>query len=229
MQAVILAAGRGTRMGPLTESSPKPMIQVGGKSLLEHKFDILPDDVDEIIVIVGYLKEVIISTFGESYKGKKMTYIEQENIVGGTADALYKARDVLKDRFIVMMGDDIYDARDIQAALKHEWALVVQTVAGRSVGGRVVYDDELHIVEIAEGVSETGGSISTNLFVLDTRLFQHPMVPKAPDSSEMGLPQTVLAASKAFSIPVSVIEAQTWIQVSNPEDVAAAEAILGKN
>lgn len=216
-------------MGALTESCPKPMLEVGGKTLLEHKFDILPPEVDEIIVIVGYLKEVIMQRFGTAYNGRKMTYIEQKNIVGGTAEALYIAKEVLHDRFIVMMGDDIYDKRDIDAALHYEWSLVVQTTRERAVGGRIVFDENRHIVDIAEGVSEEGGAISTNLFVLDTRLFAYPMVPKAPGSSEMGLPQTVLAASKISGIPVSVIEAQSWIQISDPEDIARTTALIGKN
>lgn len=226
MQAVILAAGRGSRMGFLTDTVPKPMLQVKGKTLLEHKFDILPQDVSEVILVVGYLKEVIMSHFGDSYKGKKVSYVEQKNIIGGTADALYTAKDLLERRFIVMMGDDIYDARDISEALKYDWSLVVQTMEGRSVGGRVVFDEERHIVEIAEGVSETGGAISTNLFVLDPRLFDHPMVPKAPGSSEMGLPQTVLAASQASHIPVQVLEAHRWIQISDPDDMVRAELSL---
>jgi hypothetical protein len=127
-----------------------------------------------------------------------------------------------------MMGDDIYDAEDVTEALKYDWSLVVQTVEGRSVGGRVVYDDARHIIDIAEGVSETGGSISTNLFVLDTELFKYPMVPKAEGSTEMGLPQTVLAASKASGIPVQVLEARSWIQVSDPNDIEAAEQRLKK-
>jgi bifunctional UDP-N-acetylglucosamine pyrophosphorylase/glucosamine-1-phosphate N-acetyltransferase len=95
MQAVILAAGRGTRMGKLTEHSHKTMLQVAGKTLLEHKFDVLPDDVAEIILVVGYLGETIRARFGDSYYGRKLTYVAQENIVGGTMNALLQAQSIL--------------------------------------------------------------------------------------------------------------------------------------
>src|SRR5215212_8859235 len=107
MQAVILAAGRGTRMVELTTEVPKPMLEVSGKTLLEYKFDALPEEVAEVIIIVGYLGSVIQRRFGGEYKGKKLFYVEQEEL-NGTAGALWHAKDILKDRFIVMMGDDIY-------------------------------------------------------------------------------------------------------------------------
>lgn len=57
MQVVFLAAGEGTRMRPLTYHVPKPMVRAGGKNLLEHNIDALPDTVDEIVIVVGYLAE----------------------------------------------------------------------------------------------------------------------------------------------------------------------------
>jgi len=226
MQAVILAAGRGTRMGALTESLPKPMLAVAGKTLLEHKFDALPDDVDEIILVVGYLKEKIIEKFGDSDKGKKLTYIEQPNIVGGTMDALLQAKDVMTEKFLVMMGDDIYSRKDIEACRAFEWALLVQHVPDTKVGGCIVQDAAGHVTDIVEHAIEGEGFISTNFFVLDPRLFKHPAVPKAPGSSEVGLPQTVLAASKASGIPLNVVVATNWMQITNPEDIAWAERLL---
>lgn len=226
MQAVILAAGRGTRMGALTEMLPKPMLTVRGKTLLEHKFDALPETVQEIILIVGYKKEVIINRYGEQYQGKSIRYIEQKNIVGGTADALWQARDFLKDRFMVMMGDDIYAQEDIAACLSHEWSVLVSRVKDTSRGGKVVFDAAGNVVEIIEHPISGEGVVNTNLFVLDTRLFEQEPVEKDIGSSEKGLPQTILAAAQHFHIPLHVVEAQRWIQITTPEDVARVEALL---
>lgn len=212
-------------MGALTETLPKPMLEVAGKTLLEYKFDVLPEDVHEIILIVGYLKEEIIERFGDSYKGKRLIYIEQENIVGGTMDALLQAKGILTEKFLVMMGDDIYSSADITAVLAHDWALLVQRVPDTAVGGRVVIDADHNVLDIIEGGSGEG-AVNTNMFALDSRIFDFPPIPKAPDSTELGLPQTVLAASKASGIPLNVVEATRWIQITNPEDIAKAEKLL---
>lgn len=229
MQAVILAAGRGTRMGSLTEKLPKPMLEVNGKTLLEHKFDVLPEEVDEIILIVGYLKEKIHEHFGDSYKGKKLTYIEQKNISGGTADALWQAKDILTGRFLVLMGDDVYAPADLDACIAHEWALLVQHVPDVSVGGHVIIDSDQHVVDIVEHVHSGEGFVSSNVFALDTRIFDHPMSPKAPGSKEFGLPQTVLASSKISGVPFTIVEATQWIQITTPDDLAKAERLLSQH
>ena len=69
MQAVILAAGVGKRLKPLTDDLPKPMVRVNGRPILEYTLSILPKEIDEVILIVGYLKEKIIEYFGDSFKG----------------------------------------------------------------------------------------------------------------------------------------------------------------
>lgn len=212
-------------MGALTERLPKPMLEVAGKTLLEHKFDALPEEVHEIILIVGYLKETISEKFGDSYEGKKLIYIEQKNIVGGTMDALVQAKKYLSEKFIVMMGDDIYSKADIQAVLAHDWALLVQRVPDTSVGGRVVIDVDHHVSDIVEN-GEGEGAVSTNMFVLDPRIFDYPPVPKKAGSEELGLPQTVVAASKASGIPLSVVEATRWVQITSPDDVQRASDLL---
>lgn len=230
MQAVILAAGRGSRMGALTEKKPKPMLEVAGKTLLERKFDVLPESVDEIILVVGYLAESIKNAYGDTYGGKKITYVTQENIVGGTADALWQVRSLLAGKFVVMMGDDLYAREDISACLAYDWALLVKKVPDTAIGGRVIMDAENHVTDIIEGNSGSGvGMVNTNLLSLDTRIFDFPQVPKATGSSELGLPQTVLAASRAADIPLTVVEATSWIQITSPEDIRAAELLLSKH
>jgi len=228
MQAVILAAGRGTRMGELTATVPKPMLKVGDKTLIEHKLDILPQEIDEVIIVVGYLGHVIQQHFGGAYCGKRILYAEQENPTGGTANALWKAKDILQGRFLVLNGDDIYAADDIAACIKEkEWVVLVEEAAGPKSGGKVVLDKQGHVSDIQEGAHEGNLLLNTNTFVLDTRVFAQEPVPKAPGSAELGLPQTVLAACLTQAIDLVPVSATKLIQITAPEDIAAAEKALG--
>ncbi|KKW19225.1 MAG: Nucleotidyl transferase [Parcubacteria group bacterium GW2011_GWA2_51_10] len=228
-QAVILAAGRGTRMRDLTEGMPKALLEVEGKTLLEHKLDILPDSIDEVIIVVGYLGSHIQQRFGGHYRGKRLLYVEQENL-NGTAAALFLARDILRGRFLVLMGDDIYAREDLERCLNADgWALLVQKVPNMSEGGDVIQDARGQIIEIREG-SHAGkaGRVSTNMFILDTRIFTAPMIPKAPGSDEYGLPQTALAAASALEIPFTAFDTRQWIHISSPEDLEKASKMLAK-
>lgn len=212
-------------MNELTQDLPKPMLSVLGKTLLEHKFDVLPDDVDEIIIIVGYLGSIIHDRFGGSYKDKRILYIEQD-VLDGTAGALWRAKDILHDRFVVMMGDDIYAADDVLSCLekKDSWSMLVQKT-DHITGGSVQVDHSHHITGIVEN-SSGAGYAGTNLFALDTRLFSYDMVPKTEGSEEYGLPQTVVAASKESGIPFIAVPATEWIQITSPDDLERAENIL---
>ena len=64
MFTVILAAGKGTRMGDLAKETPKPMLRVLGKTLLEHKLEMLPESITDVIIVVGYLKDKITEVIG---------------------------------------------------------------------------------------------------------------------------------------------------------------------
>lgn len=227
MQAVILAAGRGTRMGTLTETLPKPLLEVGGKSLLEHELDILPDVVNEVIIIVGYLGNLIEERLGSEYGGKRLVYVHQE-VLDGTAGALWRAAPFLKDRFLVLMSDDMYSKEDAARIVeKSDWVLLAQQTEHMNPGGRIVTNDAGDVIAIEEGNHDgMSGLAGTNMFVLDTRLFKYPMVPKSAGSIEFGLPQSVLAAAKQSGVPFTIERATFWFQISDPDDLKKAEDVI---
>lgn len=223
MQAVILAAGRGTRMRELTDNMPKPLLEVDGKTLLHHKLEELPESIDEVIFIIGYQGTQIRNAFGDEEGGRKITYIEQDTL-DGSAGALWQAKDVLTGRFVVMMGDDLYGREDIErAAESQDWVI---GVSESMIGGKMVFDEHNAVIGIEEGKHSEPALTSTNLFGLDTRVFDFPMVPKSEGSDEYGLPQTVLAASIASGIPLRAQQATFWLQVGTPEDLPVAEQEL---
>src|SRR3989338_8556666 len=158
LQAVILAAGAGTRMRPLTNTVAKPLVTIAGRPLLDYTFDALPDEVGEVIMIIGYLGEQIRAYLGETYRGRSIRYVEQKNL-DGTAKALWEAKPFLKGKFLVLMADDIYAKEDIEKCLRHEHAISVMKSELEGPGGRVLLDTEGKLQTVVEGKYNHKGAL----------------------------------------------------------------------
>ena len=115
MKAVILAAGKGTRMGPLTENRPKVMLPIANRPLLEHIIVALrASGIREILIVTGYCKEKIVEYFGDGSRlGVDIEYTEQQ-AQKGTADAIAAARNSVNERFLVTNGDVVAGIPDIK-------------------------------------------------------------------------------------------------------------------
>jgi glucose-1-phosphate thymidylyltransferase len=110
MQAVVLAAGEGTRLRPLTEDTPKGMIGVNDKPILTHCLEQLVNlGAEEFLMVVGYRKEAIISHYGDEFQGVPITYEHQREQLG-LAHALLAAEEHVDDDFMLMLGDNIFQA-----------------------------------------------------------------------------------------------------------------------
>src|SRR3989344_5630900 len=222
MQAVILAAGRGTRMNHLTNETPKPMFKVAGKNLIEHKLDDMPPEIDEVIIVVGYLGDKIKDYFGSQHKGRKISYVRQGDLKG-TGSALWLVQSLLKDRFIVMMGDDIYREEDIKRCLDNSWSILVQKSDDAKIGAKVIVGSRGEIRDILEKTPvKVGDFNNAGMYVLGKEIFDYPLV--QIQNGEYGLPQTMLKAAKDFEI--KIVETSNWYQITSPEDVERVDKIL---
>ncbi len=219
-----MAAGKGVRMRPLTYDIPKPMVPVAGKNLLEHKLNQLPDSIDEVIIVIGYLGDQIINYFGAQYHGKKIIYVRQEELLG-TGKALWLAREHIKGKFISLMGDDIYARADLEKCLEYDWAVLAQKVPGPARGGRIVLRPDGHLQEIIEGEHNHAHQhlLNTGVFVLEPEIFNYELV-KLPGKEEWGLPQTLVQAAQDFDI--KIVLASFWLPVTDAHDLKKAEEML---
>jgi bifunctional UDP-N-acetylglucosamine pyrophosphorylase / glucosamine-1-phosphate N-acetyltransferase len=119
LKAVVLAAGEGQRMRPLTATRPKVMLPIVGKPILEHLLsEAKAAGIAEFIFVVGYCDKQVRSYFGDGGKwGVKIDYAEQRKQVG-TADAIRMAATVVADNFLVVNGDVIINRADIKRLMQ---------------------------------------------------------------------------------------------------------------
>ncbi len=221
MQAVILAAGLGTRMGDLTQKTPKPLLRVGEKTLLEHKLQNLPREINEVVIVVGYLGDQIHAAFGSNFSGKPVIYVEQKEL-NGTGHALALCRPVIHGRFLVLMGDDLYAKKDLDEMMKYPSAVLVKKLDRDVPDGKVAAvrtDGTGRLLDITENMPAVAGTLeNAAAYVLDESYFSYPLKPAAPGSREFGLPQTVsqmvLDGNEIFAV-----EATSWKRITSPEDL----------
>ncbi|MBU6310828.1 nucleotidyltransferase family protein [Patescibacteria group bacterium] len=225
MKAVILAAGEGTRMRPLTLETPKPLLEVLGKPLIAYTFAALPDSVTEVLVVVNYKEEQIRAFLGDLYEGKRVTYITQKTL-DGTGGALWAAREHLmsEERFLVLMSDDIYRKEDVEhCAEVLNSMMLYRAQKGEKVGAVKVEDG--YVTGVVEGSAEFTDvpTINTGVYCLTPDYFNVPQIPKSPQSHEFGLPQTMIAA---YPRGIRAAYADFWLSLTEPKDIARAESVL---
>ena len=225
MQAVILSAGEGKRMQPLTFERPKPLIEVAGKPIIEHILDALPPEIDEVIIVVGYKAKMIEERLGASYGGKKIRYVHQW-MPAGTAHALSIARPFLSGKFLYLNADDIHAPEALAEALAHPLAIVVAPHNEPQTMGVVAVKDDGTLDSIIEKPKEpVGNLVNTGAMVLDERIFSYPAT--RHESGEYFM--TVPFSNMAQEFPVQVVTQPLWIPVGRPEDIPKAEETLKKH
>lgn len=229
MKAVILAAGEGMRLRPLTVSEPKVMIPVANRPILEYVVDALvKNDVRDIVMVVGYRKERIMSHFEDGKKfGAKIDYVVQDRQLGN-GHALLCARDRLSGEFMVLPGDNIVDGRAVGDLLRSgacPSALVVESDNPSKYG--VVTLDRGAITSVHEKPAEAiSNIILTGMYCLDDRIFG--LIEQAIASGEYGLSNAV-QLSLAERPVTPVFSDGLWIDAVYPWDLLELNAAALEN
>lgn len=221
MQAIILAGGEGIRLGQ-AEAIPKCLLKVGKRTILEHNLSQLPQEIKEVIIVVGPLKEQIRQNIGNNFNGRQVTYVEQKESLG-TGHALFVCKDLVNDgKFMVMMGDNIYIKKDMENCLRHSLCILAQ---------KVEVPDRFGVIELKSGALNdiiesprlsAGTLVNCGLYVLDRRIFDYRLV--LIGKEEYGLPQTI--AKMSVKYPVDIEKASFWLPVNTIQDLKQADKYL---
>ena len=229
MQAVILAGGLGTRLGPLTRTVPKPMVAVAGRPYLEHQLrELARQAITDVILLTGYLGEQIEEYFGDGGRWNLGLRYRREDTPQGTGGALRDAADLLAESFLLIYGDS-YLPIDYTAVLR-------RLDESGADGVAVVYDNhEDTTVRNNVAVSPDGlvtkyakGSDDPDLRYVEAGVlaFRRDVVgllpPAGPASLEADLYPRLVAEGRLAAF----VTGQRFYDIGTPERLALIEQVL---
>ncbi len=222
MHCIIPAAGRGTRMRPLTWSIPKPLIPVAGRPVLAHVIDsLLEADVDHITLIVGYLGDSIVSWARTAYPDIKVDFAIQEK-PDGLASAVLLAEQYVNDgSLMIVLGDTLFSA-DL-SVLKGETRnmIVTSPVEDPSRFGVVVMEGS-GVVELVEKPSEFISNLAivgVYYFASGRKLMEYCKELKKKDIKTRGEYQLTDAMQLMLKNgePFGILDIDGWYDCGKPE------------
>ncbi len=225
LQAVILAAGEGTRLGPFTRTEPKVMIPVGNRPIVEYVVRALVENgLRDIVMVVGYRKERIMTHFGDGKEwGAAIEYVTQDKQLG-TAHALLHAASLLEDDFLVLPGDNVIDARTVEDALRTDAIpSVVITESEEPSKYGVVSLDGSRVQDIVEKPEERiGNLINTGIYRLDSSFLRETERQTKKGIFDIPAILQQLARKKKLT---SIATKGAWIDAVYPWDLIKVNAV----
>ena len=227
MQTVVLAAGEGTRMRPLTAAQPKPMLPVAGKPLLEHTLDrAVEAGADRLVVVVGYESDRVREHFGSTHGGVDLEYAVQEQ-QRGTADAVSAAAPLLADEpFVVLNGDALYDQASLDTLYSNGPAVGSYRVDNPSAYGvlQLAADDDTRVTGVVEKPANPESNlINTGAYVFPAAAHDLLNV-ETSERGELELTDVLEAVCNQFS--VTAVPFDRWLDVGRPWELLGANEWL---
>jgi UDP-N-acetylglucosamine diphosphorylase / glucose-1-phosphate thymidylyltransferase / UDP-N-acetylgalactosamine diphosphorylase / glucosamine-1-phosphate N-acetyltransferase / galactosamine-1-phosphate N-acetyltransferase len=231
MKAVILAAGKGTRMGDLTANLPKPMVAVEGKPVLEHIIEGLRDEagIKDIFIITGWCGHVIRDYFGDGARfGVSVTYGEQA-VQDGTGKAPEVAQSWLgNDRFLLTYGDILLarpptDYKLLVEAFKEDGVIALKDGQDLTKGGAVVLDGQGFMIELIEkgsGTPPANSFYNAGIYLLPPSIFKYTAALEKSPRGEYEFTDALKAFVKGGARLRGVTLKRDWADVRDPEVLA---------
>jgi NDP-sugar pyrophosphorylase family protein len=222
MDAIILAAGLGTRLRPYTLTVPKPLLLIRGRPILDWILAALPSSVERVIVVTHYLADQVEDFLKVQKQTANWTTVHQST-PRGTGDAFQSCRDrVQADRCLVLNGDDLYSSADLRALAEKPMGLLVHAVDEPRKFGIAFSRGDGTLEKLVEKPDLEGrqmANIGAYLFPRSALDIELPLSPRG--EYEITDAVAMLAAREPFY----VVPARAWIPIGNVEAWRAAEQL----
>lgn len=231
MDAVIPAAGRGTRLGELTDEQPKGLVDVAGRPLLAHVFETAVEaGADELVVIIGYEAARIVERFGDSFEGVPITYVHQREQLG-LGHAVLRAEPHVDGDFLLVNGDNVFATSvrpAVEAADDADAVLAVEEVspAVAKTTGVIQTDGSGNVTGIVEKPADPPSTlVTTGCYVLPEDIFTACALLRPSAEGEYQLSEAVGLLVHA-GYDVATVQLGDRVNVNTPAEVERAAALV---
>lgn len=226
MRAFIMAAGEGTRMWPLSETRPKPLIPVGNKPIIGHILDALADaGFNKAGVLLGREGRKIVEKYGYEYRGIRIDYRYQEERLG-TGNAAQYAEEYAEDRILFINGDIIFDKGMINLIKVEKNAII--GVFREDAERYGVLNGEEHLERIEEKVPDSkSGWINAGIYMFERDIFDALRECGISPRGEIELTEAINTLSEKKKIKIVRTESY-WNDIGTPWDLLDANRELLK-
>ena len=228
-RAVILAAGRGTRMRELTADLPKPMIAVRSKPVLQHIIEGLRDaGIRDCLIVVGYRADVVRDFFGSGSGYNVAIQYKTQTVQDGTGRVVELAHDFVTDRpFILAYGDILVDPANYKRLIDLtngvEAMLTVTRGEDISKGGAVFLNDEMDLVDLREKPKPgeaTSPWYNAGLYAFRPSIFDFIAKLKPSPRGEYELTDAIRELAQSGKRVKAIELSGEWADVRDPETLA---------
>lgn len=233
MKGLILAAGEGVRMRPLTANIPKPLLPLAGKPAIVHAIEALKHSgVDEIFILVGWRANRLKDFLGDGDEfGVEIEYVTQQKRFG-TAHAVGMLKDELKERFCCIYGDVIVSPKAMRDALKtlipiEESAICVAPVDDPSRYGAVEVSDGLVIDIWEKSAISRGNLVNAGIYVLNPDIFEYIDKTLKSQRGEYEITDSFKLLMNKKKLRALKIE-EGWLDIARPWELLNANEIVMK-
>lgn len=220
MDAVLLAAGLGTRLRPHTEKTPKPLLPVQGRPILDWTLGALPKGVDRVVVVTHYLAEQVADYLGKQPHFKEWVTVPQGD-PQGTGDALRKCRaQIRSEKFLVINGDDLFGADDFATLAACQAGVIVQEVQEPKKFGIAFLKPDGTLEKLVEKPDLPAPQLAnTGAYVFPRSVFEIEITRSPRGEFEITDYVTKLAAQQPFH----VVRSTFWFPIGTEESWNAAQ------
>ena len=232
MKAVVLVAGKGTRMEPLTSGCPKVMLQVANKPILEHILNsAIEAGIEGFVFITGYLEEQIREYFGDGSKwGVSIEYVQQKEQLG-TANAIGYAKGHVEGAFLVLNGDMLIGQEDLKALVSRteEAVICVKEVENPSDFG-VLETENNKVIRIIEKPKNPPTNLANaGIYLFRESIFEFIERTQPSVRNEFEITDSIqMLIDSGAAVGYSPLEGR-WIDIGYPWDLLKANEHLLKD